>query len=147
MIEIWGRRNSSNVIPVMWAVAETGLAYRRHDVGGSFGGLDSPDYRAMNPNGLVPTLTDDGFVVWESIAIIRYIAAKYSAGNLWHADPARRSLADRWMEWAKSIMSSENISDERLDRWGSFMVPYALLPDEVKEHDRVWARKALAILG
>ena len=102
MIEIWGRRNSSNVIPALWALAETGEAYRRHDVGGSFGGLRTPDYLALNPNGLVPTLVDDGFVVWESNAIIRYLAAKYCEGNLWDNDPARRSLADRWMEWAKS---------------------------------------------
>lgn len=102
MIEIWGRRNSSNVIPVMWAVAETGAAFCRHDVGGSFGGLDTPDYRAMNPNGLVPTLVDDGFVVWDSIAIIRYLAAKYDVGGLWREDPAQRSQADSWMEWAKS---------------------------------------------
>ncbi|MCH7554796.1 MAG: glutathione S-transferase [Proteobacteria bacterium] len=102
MIEIWGRRNSSNVIPVLWAVAETGVDFCRHDVGGSFGGLDSPDYLAMNPNGLVPTLVDDGLVLWESNAIIRYVAAKYGAGGLWDSDPARRSLADRWMDWAKS---------------------------------------------
>ncbi len=102
MLEIWGRRNSSNVIPVMWAVGETGAAYRRHDVGGSFGGLDTPEYLAMNPNGLVPTLSDDGEILWESNAIVRYLAAKYCADDLWHADPARRSLSDRWMEWAKS---------------------------------------------
>ncbi len=102
MIEIWGRRNSSNVIPVLWAVGESGQDFLRHDVGGSFGGLDTPDYRAMNPNSLVPTLVDDGFVVWESCATIRYLGAKYSSGDLWDEDPARRSLADRWMEWAKS---------------------------------------------
>ena len=64
MLEIWGRRNSSNVIPAMWAVGETGVAYRRYDVGGSFGGLDTPEYLAMNPNGLVPTLSDDGHILW-----------------------------------------------------------------------------------
>ena len=102
MIEIWGRRNSSNVIPVLWALAETGAAFRRHDVGGSFGGLHSPGYLAINPNGLVPSLVDDGLVLWESNAIIRYVAAKYGSGGLWHDDPARRSLADRWLDWAKS---------------------------------------------
>jgi len=102
MIEIWGRRNSSNVIPVLWAVAETGQAYRRHDVGGSFGGLDTPEYLAMNPNGLVPTLVDGDVTLWESNAIIRYLAAQYCAESLWHPDPGTRALADRWMEWAKS---------------------------------------------
>ena len=102
MIEIWGRRNSSNVIPAMWALAETGREYRRHDVGGSFGGLNTPAYLAMNPNGLVPTLVDGDAVIWESNAIIRYLAAKYCEGGLWDEDPAKRSLADRWLEWAKS---------------------------------------------
>lgn len=102
MIEIWGRRNSSNVIPVMWAVAETGRDFRRHDAGGSFGGLNTPAYLAMNPNGLVPTLHDGDAVIWESHAIIRYLAAQYSAGDLWDPDPAKRSLSDRWLEWAKS---------------------------------------------
>ena len=102
MIEVWGRRNSSNVVPVMWAVSETGQDYRRHDVGGSFGGLDTPAYRALNPNGLVPTLVDGDTVIWESNAIVRYLAAKYCADRLWDTDPAKRSLADRWMEWGKS---------------------------------------------
>ena len=102
MIEIWGRRNSSNVIPVLWAVAEPGQAYRRHDVGGSFGGLESPEYRAINPNGLVPSLVDGDVTIWESNAIIRYVAAKYGSGGLWDDDPARRSLADRWLDWAKT---------------------------------------------
>mgnify|MGYP002527179708 CR=1 FL=1 len=102
MIEIWGRRNSSNVIPILWAVAESGQAYRRHDVGGSFGGLDTPESFAMNPNGLVPTLVDGDTVIWESTTIIRYLAAQYCAGGLWDPDPAKRALADRWMYWAKS---------------------------------------------
>ena len=105
MIEIWGRRNSSNVIPVLWAAAESKVEFCRHDVGGSFGGLDTPEYRALNPNGLVPTLVDDGFVVWESNVIIRYLAAKYCSDSLWDSDPVRRSLADRWLEWAKSTAS------------------------------------------
>ena len=104
MLEIWGRRNSSNVIPVMWAVGETGVAWRRHDVGGSFGGLDTPEYLAMNPNGLVPTLSDDGDILWESNAIIRYLAAKYGAGALWPEDPADRAVADQWAEWALTLL-------------------------------------------
>ena len=102
MLEIWGRRNASNVIPVMWAIGEMGITYLRHDVGGSFGGLDTAEYRAMNPNGRIPTITDDGCTLWESNAIIRYLSAKYGEGSLWNPDPAIRSLADRWMEWFKT---------------------------------------------
>ena len=102
MLEIWGRRNSSNVIPVMWTVGELGLAHRRHRIGGTAGGLDSADYRAMNPNGLVPTIKDGGFVLWESNAIVRYLSARYGEGSLWPSDMATRALADQWMDWCKT---------------------------------------------
>ena len=73
MLTIWGRKNSSNVIPVMWTVGELGLEHQRHNVGGSFGGDDSEVYRLMNPNRLIPTISDHGFVLWESMAITRYL--------------------------------------------------------------------------
>ncbi len=81
MIKIWGRNTSVNVQKVMWAVGELGLPHERIDVGGSFGKNNEPAYLAMNPNGLVPTLEEDGFVLWESNAIVRYLAAKYGAGT------------------------------------------------------------------
>ncbi len=102
MLEVWGRRNASNVIPVMWAIGEMDIPHVRHDVGGSFGGLDTPEYLAMNPNGSIPTITDGGCTLWESNAIVRYLAAKYGDGILWDSDAAARSLADRWMEWFKT---------------------------------------------
>ena len=83
MLEIWGRRNASNVMPVMWAVGEMNLPHRRHDLGGSFGGVDTPEYLALNPNGRIPTLRDDGFVLWESNAIVRYLSRRYGRGTLW----------------------------------------------------------------
>ena len=99
MLKIWGRTSSINVQKVMWTVAELGLAHERVDVGGPFGGLDGPEYAALNPNRLIPVLQDGAAVVWESNAIVRYLAARYGAGGLWPEDPARRSLADRWMDW------------------------------------------------
>ena len=99
MITIWGRTSSINVQKVMWTVAELGLAHERIDVGGKFGGLDTPDYAAMNPNRLIPVLRDGDVCVWESNSIVRYLAAKYSAGGLWPEDPVPRSEADRWMDW------------------------------------------------
>jgi len=82
MIKIWGRNTSVNVQKVMWAVGELGLPHQRIDVGGSFGKNNEPDYLAKNPNGLVPALEeDDGFVLWESNAIVRYLAAKYGPGK------------------------------------------------------------------
>lgn len=102
MLEVWGRRNSSNVMTVMWSVGELGLEYKRHNLGGSFGGLDTPDYRAMNPNGVVPTVNDNGRVLWESNVIARYLAATYGKGSLWPEDPYQRALSDQWMDWYKS---------------------------------------------
>ena len=102
MLEVWGRRNASNVLPVMWLIGELEIPHVRHDLGGSFGGVDTPEYRAKNPHGLIPTIVDGNCVVWESNAIIRYLAAKYGAGTFWDPDPAKRSEADRWMEWFKT---------------------------------------------
>lgn len=86
----------------MWAVGELGLPHERIDVGGKFGGLDTPEFGRLNPNRRIPTLEDDGVAVWESHAILRYLAAKYGEGTLWAADPAERALADCWIEWTAS---------------------------------------------
>ena len=102
MLRIWGRKNSINVQKAMWAVLETGVAHERIDAGGTFGGLNTPEFLARNPNALVPTIEDDGVTVWESQAIVRYIAAKYGAGTLWPEDPGARAIADEWMEWNSS---------------------------------------------
>jgi glutathione S-transferase len=99
MLKVWGRASSNNVQKVTWCCDELGLPYERVDTGGNFGGTDTPGYRAMNPNGLVPTVSDDGLVLWESNAIVRYLSAKYGAGSLWPEDPAARALSDLWMDW------------------------------------------------
>lgn len=105
MLTIWGRANSLNVQKVMWCIAELKIPHRRIDIGGAFGGNDRPEYRAKNPNGLVPVLEqDDGFILWESNTIVRYLAAKYGAGTLWPIDPAKRALSERWMDWSLSTV-------------------------------------------
>lgn len=107
MLKIWGRASSSNVQKVLWAADELGLPYERIDVGGRFGGNDTPEYRAMNPNGLIPVVQDsDGSLHWESNSVVRYLAARYDAEGrgLWRADPVARSQADRWMDWATSLL-------------------------------------------
>ncbi len=82
-LEIFGRNTSSNVQSVMWAVAELGLEHTRHDVGGAFGKTDTPEYRAMNPMGLVPAVKDGDLALFESSAIVRYLGAKYGDENFW----------------------------------------------------------------
>ena len=103
MLTIWGRANSANVKKVTWTAEELGLAYDRIDAGGAFGGLDTPEYRAMNPNGLVPVLKDGDLVLFESNTIVRYLAAKYGEGSLWIADPGARAKAEMWMDWVHSF--------------------------------------------
>ena len=98
-ITLWGRSSSCNVQKALWALEELKLPYARIDVGGDFGGLDDPAYLAMNPNGRVPTLQDGDLIVWESDALVRYIAARYGVGHLWAEDPAERAIADQWMAW------------------------------------------------
>ena len=99
MLKIWGRKNSLNVQKAMWTVGELGLAHERIDAGGPFGGLNTPQFAAMNPNRRVPVIDDDGVVIWESHSILRYLAARYGSGSLWAEDPIARSLADRWIDW------------------------------------------------
>ena len=104
MIKIWGRNTSSNVQKVMWAVGEIGLPHERIDIGGAFGKNREAAYLAMNPNGLVPTLEEeDGFLLWESNAIVRYLAAKHRAGALEPADLRTRAQAGKWMDWQLAV--------------------------------------------
>ncbi|HEY5308317.1 MAG TPA: glutathione S-transferase, partial [Casimicrobiaceae bacterium] len=100
MLVVWGRINSINVQKVLWCCEEIGVLYRRVDAGGAFGVVNTPEYRKLNPNGLVPTIEDDGLVLWESNAIIRYLAAKHSVGHLWPTDLGTRALADQWLDWS-----------------------------------------------
>lgn len=104
-IEVFSRRNASNVLPVMWTIGELGLPCIRHDVGGSFGGTDSGDYLAMNPNGRIPTIRDEDFVLWESNAIIRYLCRRYDKGNILLPETEEGyALADQWMDWHKTTL-------------------------------------------
>ena len=102
MLKILGRRTSGNVMKPLWAADELGLDYEQVDVGGKFGGNREDDYLAMNPMGLVPTLVEDDFTLWESNAITRYLCAKHGHGSLCPADPRDRAVADTWMDWQQT---------------------------------------------
>jgi len=125
MLEIWGRSSSLNVRKVMWAAQEVGVPFERIDAGWNYGIVDTPEYRRMNPNGLVPTLIDRGgldrdaqspqagapdadngaFLLWESNAIVRYLAAKYSLGGLYPEPLRARFDAERWMDWQQTALN------------------------------------------
>ncbi|MGB9097156.1 glutathione S-transferase family protein [Erwinia sp.] len=102
MLKVWGRKTSSNVQAVMWCIAELGLPYQRVDIGHRYGGNDTADFLAMNPNGTVPVIRDgEGEPLWETGAILRYLAGRYADGPFWPEDPEQRAGVDKWAEWAK----------------------------------------------
>src|SRR4051794_4104495 len=103
---VWGRATSSNVMKVLWGLGELALPFERVDVGGAFGRTDTPDYRAMNPTGLVPTLQEGAFTLWESNAILRYLGAAHGAGTpLWPSDAHERANIDRWMDAQQTTLN------------------------------------------
>jgi glutathione S-transferase len=104
VLKILGRRSSSNVQKVLWCCGELNIPFAREDIGGEFGGNHSPEYLALNPNALVPTIIDNGFVLWESNAIVRYLAGGDGASTLYPTDAARRADADRWMDWQQTTL-------------------------------------------
>ncbi|MFP6747755.1 MAG: glutathione S-transferase family protein [Alphaproteobacteria bacterium] len=98
MLKVYGRTSSVNVQKVMWMVGELGLEHERMDVGGAFGQNDQDWYLALNPMGRVPVLDDDGYVLWESHSILRYLAKKHG-GALYPGEPRAGADVDKWMDW------------------------------------------------
>jgi len=120
MLTVFGRRNSANVQKVMWLVGELNLAHRHVPKGGSFGGLDTLEFRSMNPAGKVPVIDDNGVVVWESHAILRYLAARYGDEQLWPQAPAKRARSEPWMDWAQTVFQVDFLSGVF---WGLYRTP------------------------
>lgn len=102
MLTVWGRRSSSNLQAVMWCIEELRIPYKRIDAGFTYGVTKTKDYLAMNPNGTVPTLQDgNNEPLWESGAILRYLACRYGDEEFWPQDPVKRASVDKWAEWSK----------------------------------------------
>jgi len=120
MLTVWGRRSSFNVQKVMWLLGELGIAHRHIQAGGEFGGLDTPDFRAMNPTGRVPIIDDNGTIVWESHAILRYLAARHGGGQFWSDHPGERSQIDRWMDWSQTALQPDFLVGVF---WGFYRTP------------------------
>lgn len=104
-MKIYGRVTSSNVMKVLWAADELGLDYERIDAGMTFGVVDTAEYRAMNPNGRVPTLVEGDFVLWESNVIVRYLATKFGMGTLCPTELTNRADLERWMDWQQTTQN------------------------------------------
>ncbi|MFM9851145.1 MAG: glutathione S-transferase family protein [Hyphomicrobiaceae bacterium] len=109
MLKVLGRKTSVNVQKAMWTVGELGLPHERVDLGGEFGGLDTPEYGALNPNRLVPTLDDNGFTLWESNSVVRYLARTYGHGALAPADAKAYAKAESWMDWSLTTIYGDII--------------------------------------
>ena len=103
---LWGRSTSSNVMKALWALEELGLASERRDVGGKYGQTETPAYRAMNPTGLVPTLQEDDFILWESNVVCRYLCHAHAPHSpLWPQDPRQRARIDKWMDAQQTVLN------------------------------------------
>ena len=100
MLKLWGRTNSINVMKVIWTLEELGIKYDRIDAGMEHGIVGTPEYRNINPNSRVPTIEEDGFTLFESNTIVRYLCAKYSLGKLCPENLRQRADMERWMDWA-----------------------------------------------
>jgi glutathione S-transferase len=120
MLKVWGRRSSFNVQKVMWLIGELGLEHAHFDAGGTFGGLDAPEFLAMNPHGRVPVIRDGDAIVWESHAILRYLAVRHSDGKFWSGDPAARARVDGWMDWSQTSLQPDFLNGVF---WGFFRTP------------------------
>lgn len=143
MLKVWGRVSSVNVQKVMWVVAELGIPHERIDAGGAFGKTNTPEYKAMNPNRLIPVIEDGGFTLWESSAIIRYLANKYGKGGLAPIAEQDLARADQWMEWGQMNLYSDIIST---CFWGLIRTPAAERNDKAIAVAAKRAGERLAIL-
>jgi glutathione S-transferase len=140
MLRIWGRINSVNVKKALWAAEELGLKYQRIDAGLQFGVNKTPEYLKMNPTGLVPTIDDDGFVLWESHTIVRYLAAKHGMGSLCPAGLEAQADAGRWMDWAGTFQNAmRNVF------WGLIRTPPEKRDPKAIEEGRQKSIELLAI--
>ncbi|MDP6953575.1 MAG: glutathione S-transferase family protein [Alphaproteobacteria bacterium] len=129
MLRVWGRRNSSNVQKVLWFCDEAALTFEHEEIGGDFGRTTDADMLARNPNARVPTIEDDGFVLWESNAILRYLGARYASGSMWPTDARARADADRWMDWQQSTV----VVPLTTIFWGRVRTPEAYTEAQIAE--------------
>ncbi len=99
MLTVYGHPLSPNARKVVWALEECGAKYDYKHVDIPKGDQKKPEFLKLNPNGRVPVLDDDGFVLWESNAILWYVADKFGADKIVPGDVKLRAQIDQWMWW------------------------------------------------
>eukprot|EP01037_Dinobryon_pediforme_P009685 gene9685-9749_t len=141
MIKLWGRKNSSNVMKVIWLLHELGLPYERVDVGGPFGGTATPEYRAMNPLGVVPSMEDDGFALFESNVILRYLCNAHASDcGLYPIPPTPRAKVEMWMDFQQTALTRpQSIVFQGLVRTPPEKRDNAAITASIAEGANVWA--------
>ena len=142
MLRIWGRLSSINVQKVVWCADELGLDYERIDAGGKFGVNDTPEFLAKNPNGMVPVIEEDGFVLYESNPIVRYLCARAGDDALWPRELRARADVDRWMEWQSNTFTPAT----RDAFWQLVRMPAEKRDAALVESSRVKSEKCARIL-
>ena len=129
MIQIWGRNNSHNVQKVLWFCGEIGLEFKREDAGLEFGRVRDADMLARNPNAVIPTIEDDGFVIWESNVILRHLARKYGGADFYPESVEMRTEVERWMDWQQTTL----LSPMTTIFWGRARAPDKFPKSEIDE--------------
>ena len=143
MLKIYGRTSSINVRKVLWTCAELELPYEREDWGTGFRATSEPEFQALNPNGLVPVIRDDDFVLWQSNSIIRYLAARHGGEMFYPAAPRERARIDQWIDWqATELNNAWSYAFLGLSRRS----PAHQNPAAIEVSRAAWAR-AMAILN
>jgi glutathione S-transferase len=105
MLTVWGRLSSINVRKVVLAAQLAGVPFERLEAGGEYGVVSTPAYLARNPNAMVPLIQDEGFDLWESNVIVRYLCARYAPGRLYPDELQQRFDAERWMDWQQTTLN------------------------------------------
>ena len=141
MITLLGRRTSLNVQKVLWTLLEIGIPFEHEELGGRFGGLQTERFLALNPNARIPVVVDGETVVWESQAIVRYLCARYSFGQLWPEDPSIRARSDQWMEWCTTTLQPAFMGFF----WGWYRTPEAERNHTQNEAQLAFAHEAFAL--
>jgi glutathione S-transferase len=141
MIRLWGRATSSNVMKVIWLLEELGLPYERRDVGGAYGGTDAPEYRAMQPLGLVPALEEaGGFSLFESNAILRYLCNAHAPNTPFYPEnPRARATVEAWMDFQQTALGRpQSVVFQGLIRTPPEKRDQAAIARGIAEAGRIW---------
>jgi glutathione S-transferase len=106
MLRILGKPTSINVRKVLWLCAELDLPYELEEWGSGFRATDTPEFRSLNPNGLVPVIRDGDFVLWESNAICRYLASRHGRVDFLPDEASKRAIVEQWMDWQATELNN-----------------------------------------